>query len=240
MTVECPQCGENFELVGSHWSQSSTCDYPRLTQKQREITVGLLMGDGNVDQKGGYNPRIRSEMASKDYLKYIDSQFGILGVGVSLSSTAEESCKQRQDRGFNAQPENYSDVYIWRSRHHPEFKQFAEWYSSGKKVWPEDIELTPTVLKHWYCGDGSWDDSGSHSRIQIAMSNEVENTQKVDEIFEKSSLPSPSNYNIYDRNDRKKDCTAQFTKEQSEELWKYMGKPLPSFQYKWPKRFRQT
>jgi len=70
------------------------------------------------------------------------------------------------------------------------------------------------------------------------MANEIENTEKVGQMFENVGLPSPSNYNISERKDGSETCNAQFTVDQSKELWEYMGEPLPDFEYKWPRRFR--
>jgi len=228
----CPQCGKGYKSLSSHWNQSS-CERPNFTNHQREIIVGLLMGDGYITMCGK-NPLLECEMISKNYLEHIDKQFGIFSNGVSLSKTAKENAKQSRENGFspNAKEENYNDVYRWYSMTHPKLQEFLEWYSTGEKVWPKNIELTPTALKHWYCGDGSRDSHGSHNYIRIAMANEVENRDKVNKIFENSGLPSPNNYNI-----NKNNCIAQFTVDQSEELWEYMGEPLPDFRYKWPKEF---
>jgi len=100
-------------------------------------------------------------------------------------------------------------------------------------VWPEKIELTPTVLKHWYCGDGNWNNGSCNNSIQISMANEKENTDKITQMFINVGLPAPSNYNISGKR-----CAAQFTVEQSKELWEYMGEPLPDFEYKWPEQYR--
>jgi len=235
----CLQCGNEYQRVATHWNQSS-CKRQSFTDHQKEIITGLLMGDGSIN-KSNNNPRLECNMISPNYLKYIDNKFGIFGNGVSLTKTAEENAKEKRDSGFspNAKEENYSDVYRWESMSHPELQEFSEWYSTGTKVWPSDIELTRTVLKHWYCGDGHWDNSGTHDRIKISMANEVENTDKIDQMFENVGLPSPSNYNISERKDGSKKCDAEFTVEQSEELWEYMGEPLPDFEYKWPNQYRK-
>jgi len=232
----CPECGTEYQIVAQHWNKSS-CERPNFTDHQREIITGLLMGDGFIDKSGGKNPLLRCEMISPNYLEYIDNKFGIFGKGVSLEKTAEENAKENRNSGFhpNAKKENYSDTYLWRSMRHPEIQEFTDWYSTGKKVWPSDIELTPTVLKHWYCGDGHWNNSRSQNYIKIAMANEVENIDKVNKMFENVGLPSPSNYAISGTH-----CNAEFTVEQSKELWEYMGEPLPDFEYKWPEQYRKS
>lgn len=236
--VQCPDCNNEYKRVGSHWSQSSSCGYPELTDHQREVATGLLMGDGYIN-RGDSNPRLESEMISQNYLHYIDNIFGILGTGVSLKRTAEQKARQMRESGFSpdAESENYSETYIWRTRCHPGFKQFAKWYSSGEKVWPRDIDLTPTVLRNLYVCDGSWDKE--NNRIKIGMSNEIENRDKVEDIFRRKNLPTPSNWEIYEF--PSKDavrCSGVWSIEGSKDLWSYMGEPLPDFEYKWPDEFR--
>jgi len=235
----CQQCGNEYQRIGGHWSKSSSCTHPSFTDHQREIITGLLIGDGCISDSGK-NPYIQVEMVSPNYLEYIAGQFGVLGGEVSLKMTAAENAKRNRNSGFqpNAKTENYSDLYQWLSMSHPELQEFADWYNSGKKVWPDDIELTPTVLKHWYCGDGCWNSSRTANHITIAMANEKDNTDKVDQMFRNVGLPTPNNYDIGERNDGSKTFDARFTVEQSKELWKYMGEPLPDFEYKWPKQYR--
>lgn len=236
-TVTCPDCGEEYTDLGKHWYYSPD-HRPSFTEHQREIIIGLLMGDGSIDTCNK-NPIIDIEMISPNYLEYLDEQFGCLTTGVSLKKTAAESAQHNRDREFspNAKEENYSDMYRLRSRTHPELQEFADWYSSGEKVWPEDIELTPTVLKHWYCGDGHWHNSEANNCISIAMANEISNTNKIDEIFRNVGIQAPSNYSSSERKGGSFTCNADFTVEQSKELWEYMGKPLPDFEYKWPERY---
>jgi len=239
MSDTCTQCGNKYQRIAQHWSTSSTCKYPPFSDHQRKIIIGLLMGDGCILRESKRKPRLICGMISSNYLKYINKEFGIFGNGVSLIRTGEQVANRSCERGFspNAKTENYHNIYRWRSMSHPELEEFADWYSTGEKVWPDDIELTPTVLKHWYCGDGHWNDSVTSNRIIISMSNEINNQEKVDRIFENVGLPSPSNYSISKRKDGSKKCNAEFTVDQSKKLWEYMGKPLPDFEYKWPEEY---
>jgi len=233
--VKCPECGDKYKRIGMHWNGSPS-HRPKLTQKQIEITTGVLMGDGWIN-KNGKNKRLMVEMISPNYLEYLDNVFGCLSTGVSLEQTAAESVKMNKKNGFrpNAKEENYSDIFIWRTRSHPKFNQFREWYESGKKVWPEDIELTPTVLKHWYVGDGCYEKDGR--RISIGISNEIENTEKISKYFTDLGLPEPSNYDIRENNYSGYGIV-YWTVEDSPKLWDYMGEPLPDFEYKWPEEYR--
>jgi len=235
--VKCPECGEEYKSLGNHWSWNLS-HRPELTQKQLEVTKGLLMGDGSINNSGK-NYRLETIMVSQNYLKYLDNVFGCLGTGVSLYKTAAKNAKENRNSGFSssAKEQNYSDLYQWRTRKHPRFNQFYDWYSSGEKVWPKDIELTQTVLKHWYVGDGDYDNSGKNDYMRITMSNETENIGKVSQYFTNAGLPKPSNYSIRE-NDYTGYCRAKWTVEDSYELWDYMGEPLPDFEYKWPEEYR--
>jgi hypothetical protein len=227
----CPECNNEYKSLGGHWRGS--CSPPKLTKQQKEIATGLMMGDGFLAFGGGKNPSLRTEMISPNYLEYLDDIFGCLSTGVKLEDTAEESALDARKRGFSqkANKENYSDLYRWSTRSLEELNNF-NWYKNGSKIWPDDINLTPTTLKHWYVGDGCFINECSSKRIKITMSNEVENTNKVDNYFKKVGLPSPSNYSINKRDDGNKKCDAQFTQSQSEKLLEYMGEPLPDFEYK--------
>ena len=237
--VKCPDCGEDYQQLGQHWHHSPS-HRPELTEKQLEVTTGFLMGDASVlsDRKHCY---LRSNMTTPNYLQYVDDVFGCLGTGVKFHKTGSEIAEMNRKSGFspNADEENYSDVYFWQTRLHPKFSDFREWYSTGEKIWPEDIELTPTVLKHWYVGDGDYHTSGNHDSIRISMVNEIENTEKVSQYFTNAGLPEPSNYDITNRKNREnKSCTAEWGIEESYQLWEYMGEPLPDFEYKWPEEYR--
>jgi len=239
VSENCPDCGDEYDRLGNHWRYNPS-HRPNLTDLQEQIITGLLMGDGSVVKVGNRKPHVQCEMVSENYLEYIDDVFGCLSTGVRLKHTADENSERVRKSGFNinAKKENYSDTYYWCSRKHPELAKYRDWYSTGKKIWPEDIELTPIVLKHWYCGDGHLNDKDTAGYIQIAMANEVENRDKVNSFFTSVGLPSPSNYSITERESGSNICQAYWTVDQSYELWEYMGNPLPDFEYKWPEQYR--
>jgi len=231
----CKQCGKKYKVLAQHWRQSN-CSKPDFSDNQLEIITGLLMGDGWIKRQKNRKPKLVCAMTSKNYLKHIDKQFGVLGGGVSLHKTSGQQAKNAKKHGFNsdAKPTNYNDLYIWRLMAHKGLENFSSWYASGEKIWPNNIKLSPNVLKHWYCCDGYWDNSGTANRLRIAMKNEKNNTEKVDKIFKKADLPQPK---TYQKNPNK--CDACFTVDQSHKLWSYMGKPLPDFKYKWPKKYHE-
>jgi hypothetical protein len=239
MSDECKRCGEEKERLAQHWAMSSSCTYPEISQKEDDIFTGLMMGDGSISNKHMKNQYIKVDMTNRRFLEHIDSTIGNMSKGVTFLLSAEENARRKRESGFspNAKKENYSDVYKLSTRSHPYMAKFTRWYSSGEKIWPENIELSPTVLKYWYVCDGNMQSVRGYRGIQISMCNEYENTEKVDKYFEKANLPKPSNYNINHREGRV-DCSADFTASGSKKLWEYMGDPLPGFEYKWPEEYR--
>lgn len=231
---ECPGCGDKFQALGQHWRYSPD-HRPSLSEEQREIITGSLMGDATLNRQSK-NPRLVIGMVTKEYLEWLDEKFGVLGTGVHLKHTARESAELDIESGFrpNASHESYSDLYVWKTRNFPSLLEW-NWYKTGKKVWPDDIDLTPTVLTHWYVGDGHFQvRSERNNRIQICMSNESDNTKKVSSYFESAGLPAPSSYNTYPRDNSHVGCSAQFTVEASKELFDYMNEAPPGFEYKFP------
>jgi len=226
--VECHDCGKSYKGIGKHWSLSD-CLHPRFTDHQKDVLVGLLMGDGCADM-GSANACLTVGMITKEYLDYLDDLFGELSIGVDLQETGEKTAEKAIESGFspNADKSEYSDVYRWRTRRHPYVTKLREWYDSGSKVFPPDIELTPTVLKHWYVSDGHYSDKGGSRRICMGIANEAANREKINSYFRRVDLPAPDWWS---------DTRCDWDVEHSIELFEYMGTPPQGFKYKWPTRY---
>jgi hypothetical protein len=234
--ILCEQCGNKYKRIGQHWSMGKGCEHSNISQYKKDILTGILMGDGTIGNKDKTNQYIKAAMISPNYLEYVDNKLGWLSTGVKFHISSEEIAKKDSKRGFNtnAKAENYSDQYVLTTRSHPFITSLTDWYSTGEKVWPDDIELTPTVLKHWYIGDGYYDNNGSNNYISIAMANEIENMDKVFNYFSSVGLPEPYDYFISSRKNGSNRCHVEWTVEGSQKLFQYMGEPLPDFEYKWP------
>ncbi len=240
MTTECPTCGNEFKMLGQHWHMSSDCEYLKLTEHQKDVITGLVMGDAHVGGSGSHKPRLDVSMITKPYLQHLNENvFPILGTGVRLKTTAKESFeKMSGDFSPNKKEERFSDIYRWQTRRHPELQEFRDWYSTGEKVFPDDIKLSPTVLKHWYCGDGYLDSREWGSRMSIGCTNEIESQDKIISMFEPLNIEPHIVEWEHTEDGSKGDlaCDIQFSKKQTEELFEYMGEPLPGFEYKWPSK----
>jgi hypothetical protein len=231
-SVTCDGCGNTYQNIGAHWTKTD-CERPQFSENQKNIITGLIMGDANIKvQSNNGNNFLRMEMITPTYLYFLDQEFGSLSTGVSFGRNGDKRNESDTDIG-----DNFSDTYIFRTRSHPYFNKMRDkWYPDGEKVFPNDIRLTPNTLKHWYCNDGSLNRSGSSPTIRIAATNEYGNSEKIYNIFEKSDIITPSNIHKSDNGSKSFDIC--FSVSDSDKLWKYMGNPLPAFEYKWPEQYR--
>lgn len=231
--TEC-SCGDHFKFIGNHW-QGYPDHRPSFTDRQLDIIRGMLMSDGYLDSPtDGRNPLLQIRMTTPEYLEYLDQEFGVLSNEYRIDMTAEENAERNRQTGFdvNAKAENYQDTYRLTTKRHPELKVFSSWYDSGKKIWPcDEIELTPTVLTHLYCGDGTL--APDYCGISIAMSNELDRIDKVKDMFRRKGF-DPSRVDVSDRERGGKRVSMYFNAETSREMFDYMDEAPPGFSYKFP------
>lgn len=202
MADKCPTCGEEFYVVGKH---IHSCGYPKLSDKKKDILKGCLMGDASIDRRDGdNNARWTLYNTNHDYLKYVEDKLGVLA-----------STRMKEDKEFLPQKTTYATGMT-----HPWLENLAGWYSTGEKVFPESIELTPTVLKHWYCCDGNTDVS---ERFCITVENEKNNKDKLINYFNERGFHIDKRANKIYAN-----------KELAKEIFNYMGSPPDGMSYKWP------
>lgn len=223
---ECPECFGEYEQLGKHWAVGS-CDYPNLTSRQMEIVTGMVMGDGYIhNHSTGKNPHFRTNMTNRRFLEWLDSELGCFSKGVSLAKTAQQSADSAKKAGFvpDAREENFSDQYYVKSVTLPCLQQFGDWYGTGNKRFPADIELTPLITKVWYCCDGCYfhSDRENNPRLSIGVSNEIERSDFLKGLF-RDITGEPGLYSD----------SLVFNGDQAGKLLEYMGEPLPGFKYKW-------
>jgi hypothetical protein len=232
----CPNCGNTFSQIGNHWNRSSNCDYPNLTETQREIITGVLMGDGCINRGASKNPLLQVKMINEQYLQWLDDVLGVYGTGVEFNKTAEESYNEISDRDFSnaTSPDNYSDVYILRTRCSPVFDEFARWYDSGKKIFDYGKIITPTTMIHWHVCDGSLNYSGSSPQLEICCSNEGSRIDRLVNEIVSEGLPEPhvSSWEGDDYTQYK----IRFSGDDSDQVMAYMmdgnGFSPPGFEHK--------
>ena len=117
-----------------------------LTDIQRSILVGTLLGDGHLEtQDGGktYRLKIEHQLAQRDYLEWIYEQFKEWIPGGIRKRTKK----------------NGYEYVLFDTYSHASFRFYAQqFYPEGIKAIPRLISklLDPMVLAIWFMDDGSW------------------------------------------------------------------------------------
>lgn len=225
----CPTCSTEYKRIGSHWAQAN-CPYPQPTDEQMQILKGILLGDGSIPRTEG-NPRFVVGMANSEYLEFIDSKFPVLGTGVNLMRDASQSAEYSREYDIvpGASSDDYEDIYRWEFRRTPHIKNLDDWYETGKKIFPEDLDMTPIILKHWFVCDGWTSKRWENPTVGIAAANEIKSVDKLVSYFDQSDCPSPSH--VHEGAGK---MELRWGAAETKEFFEYIGSPVPGFEYKWP------
>lgn len=223
--IECSSCGNEYTRLGQHLSLGD-CDYPEISDYQKQLLTGVLMGDGCIANRDGERPYFVVEMISREFLEWLQSELSTISYSVRQAKTAEESYHSSEkslDSKLNI--ENFSETYRFQTIRHPWLNNLAEWYDSGEKKYPDDLQLTPTVAKMWYVTDGGVrprQPDHHNEPVVIACNNESERAEVVQSMFKKRGFdPQFKHGNVV------------FSVEESRDFLNWIGDPVPGFQYKW-------
>ena len=147
----------------------------KLSDQQREVLVGLLLGDACLEtQNGGKTYRLKIEQSEKhqDYLQHLYDLF------------AEWVLTQPRKRQVHS-GDFVSVNLAFQTVSHSAFRFYAQnFYGNQKKTVPKLIGhwLTPKALAYWYMDDGSMkskDSKGVIFNTQGFTKNEVNLLSKV-------------------------------------------------------------
>lgn len=218
----CPVCDSSYKHLGKHFALSE-CGYPEIDSEILEIIEGLLLGDGNISKPNSGNCVFRVSMINREFLEWLNAKLGWLSTGIKLSKTAEQS----SNNGLveNGNPDNYSDVWRLNTVAHPKFNEYRDWYDSGEKRYPENLELTPQKLEMWYISDGHLNTSSVSPRADIRVWNERDRPEVVRGIIDTTGIGEyrfePSEGRLY------------FNKDSTKELLDYIENTTTGFEYKY-------
>lgn len=229
MSHTCPQCNERYERLSMHWNRSQ-CTYPTFSDEQWETAVGLFMRDGDLHGRNGPNPFLRVRMTNERFVRYLDDLFGPLSRGVKLERDAEtqyQNALANRAAGvpnFETVTEGaYSDLYGIRTWAHPRLNALRNWYDTGQKRYPDDLELTPTIARMWYVCDG-WlaVEQSARPRAMFKVSNEMDRQDYLVDLFADAGFTVGFSREAI-----------QIPADETQRLLDWMGDPPPGFEYKW-------
>ena len=135
----------------------------QLTSVQMDVLAGLMLGDGCLFKyKPSHKPYLAITRSVRDieYLKWTQK---IYNPFISREIFIRDTYDKRTQK-------EYHQCFL-TTRHASAFENsYNEWYSNGKKVLPNNIELNPLVMAVWFC-DGGWIGySCSKNRLKIKLS----------------------------------------------------------------------
>jgi hypothetical protein len=115
-----------------------------LTQLQRSVIIGSLLGDGHLRAFSGRRNALLEVNHSYKQKDYVEWKYNI------LKNVSASPPKPRNGNGQRI-------AYRFHSKQLPELTEFYSlFYRGGKKVVPQSVELDPISLAVWYMDDGSY------------------------------------------------------------------------------------
>lgn len=120
----------------------------KLTTRQREILIGVLLGDAHLEtQNRGRTYRLKIEQ-SETHQAYLKHLYEVFKQWVLTPPQAKEKCC----RGYT------SKNWWFQTVSHGAFRFYAhQFYKEGRKSVPRLVHrwLTPRALSYWFMDDGS-------------------------------------------------------------------------------------
>jgi len=219
MYYECDMCGGWFTEIGKHWAKSG-CSPPDLTDREKDIFTGILMGDGYIhipdaDISCSYYS-LYMENTSFPFVEWLNEELGNL--------TSESTVRIKDNP--NTKPQ-----FRFKSRPNPFFDDLKEWYGPSGKRFPEDLELTAEMVRMWYVCDGGLKWGKKTAQPCIYTRNESDREEFILSLFQEKGF-DPSWYNT-------QECVViGFTGKDRDDILEWMGEPVPGYEYKWERTDR--
>lgn len=151
-----------------------------LTEKEKQIIVGCLLGDGTMRKKTNSLIEINHSFKQKSL---VDNLYFVFKKYVSTPP------KARKGRGVRI-------AYRFTTRSLPIFNPFYnQFFRSGTKKIPIDLKLTPVVLAYWFMDDGSRSYNAIYLNTQqFGLNDQRVLLGKLKRVGIKASLNKDKNY----------------------------------------------
>lgn len=114
-----------------------------LTQFQKSVVIGTLLGDGYIRQMPGRRDAFLEVNHSVHQKEYVDWKYEV------LSNISKSKPKERKGNGKRI-------AYRFYTQQMPEMTTLMyNWYEGGEKRIPKELSLDPIILAVWFMDDGS-------------------------------------------------------------------------------------
>lgn len=198
---------------------------PFLSDKQRDVLYGALLGDGClIKHKRGTNAIFSYLSKSKQHVEFVAGYF-------------KEYWKDKEITQGSYFDNRTNKVYTnnrLKTYSHKIFtEEYTRWYQNGTKHIPEDLKLTPMVCLIWYIGDGCICNLNRTQSIKLATQCFTKEEQ------ERILVPQLQDFEAkLMKADISKDGEQQYfiyiPKRKMQKFLEYIGPcPFSDYQYKW-------
>lgn len=195
---------------------SNKINHITVSSELEEYLDGLLLGDGSLYSRESGNVSYCHSDSFKEYIVWLKGKLEELGL----------PCREVYKSG---------SVFKIKSIVTPELRQiYGRWYPNGEKQIPQDLTVTPTILKNWYVGDGSYykrENDRRYDNLYIASLFDREGKQRlVRQLNEDISIKASNIVN-----------GVWFSTKTRHELFDFMlsNRPEipPGYKYKFPDKY---
>lgn len=201
-------CGEEYERIAQHWSFNPS-HRTELSERQYDIIVGLLLGDGTVVDDADEKAFV-VEMKNIEFIDWLDDELGWLSSGYSTKG-------------------EYGRL---RTKSHPEITELRGWYWTGEKVFPSEINLNPIIFEMWYVSDGTLNMRDETRQPRMRLSS-MQDSKVIENIL--STIPFDLEYtwNISSSGFGGQSKAVVFSVETTKKLQNWMTEIPKGFEYKY-------
>jgi hypothetical protein len=182
----------------------------------KDVIIGTLLGDGCIIKpKNGKNAHFVYLSSSKEHVEYVFNNFK------NYCNTSEISSNDY----FDKRTQKVYRRFYFRTKVNIAFTElYNSWYPNGVKVIPNTVEITPTVLRYWYIGDGHLKKDG-----RIILSTNGFSIDEVIMLMDKIKKYSP----IINLTTRKQPIVI-IPRIKAEQFLKDIGNcPIEDYSHKW-------
>lgn len=154
-----------------------------LTQLQKSLLIGSILGDGYVRIMPGRKDAFLEINHSIKAKEYVDWKYSVLK-NICISGP-----KERDTNGGRV-------AYRFFIKQNPEITNFLKmFYKNGKKIVPQELKLDPVILAVWHMDDGSKSRLNVYlNSQQFSLADQKRLLRKLKEIGLKARLNRDKKY----------------------------------------------
>ncbi len=196
----------------------------QLSQFQRQVIEGCLLGDGCVYDRFGHNANFTVRTIHSSFAEHI---VNMLPFHFNIHTVKAHKTVICGKETFG------KTAYNVQSRCDVSLKEFrSQWYDGRRKIVPDDLSLSPTAVLYWFYGDGATSLVKGKTSVILTLCTNCFSVNECEMLSGKLYDACGVRFNV---NLSKGGPVLQVNKKQAAwDFFDYIGEcTCPCFQYKW-------